>query len=160
LKKAILISCTLLFIGCSESDKTKSTSEESYKEELKKVESATTKVVQPVADEVEDVKEETVKTTQKVVDKVEQVATTNVVTIKSGSDLYQSCIACHGKNAEKVALGKSKVIKGWPASKITNALKGYKDGSYGGSMKGLMKGQVSALTEDEIEAVAEYISNL
>lgn len=162
MKRAIFISCALLFIGCSESNKTQSASEESQKEkeEVKKVESIATKAVQPVVNEVKEVKEAAVTTVQPVVEKVEEVAAVITPTARSGSDVYQACIACHGKNAEKIALGKSKVIKGWPTSKTINALNGYNDGSYGGSMKGLMKGQVSTLSEEEIKAVAEYISKL
>jgi cytochrome c553 len=36
-------------------------------------------------------------------------------------------------------------------------MKGYKDGSYGGAMKGLMKGQVAALSDADIEAIAQKI---
>jgi len=62
---------------------------------------------------------------------------------------------CHGANFEKEALGKSKIVKDMTAEEITKALKGYKDGSYGGAMKGVMKGQVAKLTEDDIKAIAE-----
>merc|ERR1711879_548080 len=54
-----------------------------------------------------------------------------------GAALYNTCAACHGMNGEKAALGKSQVIKGWDAAKTEAALKGYKDGSYGGAMKGV-----------------------
>jgi cytochrome c553 len=77
-----------------------------------------------------------------------------------GAALYKKCTACHGAKAEKKALGKSQVIAGWDSPKIQNALKGYKDGSYGGPMKGLMKGQVASLDDAGIEAVSNYISGL
>lgn len=76
-----------------------------------------------------------------------------------GADIYNKCAGCHGVNAEKKALGKSQVIKGWEAAKVVSALKGYKDGTYGGAMKGLMKGQVAALSDADIEAVAKYIES-
>lgn len=78
----------------------------------------------------------------------------------SGKEIFKVCATCHGVNAEKAALGKSKVIKGWDSVKIENALHGYKEGTYGGPMKAVMKGQVSKLDSEEIEAVSEYISNL
>ena len=78
----------------------------------------------------------------------------------SGKDIFKVCSTCHGVNAEKSALGKSKIIRGWDSVKIENALHGYKEGTYGGPMKAVMKGQVSKLDSEEIEAVAEYISNL
>ncbi len=71
---------------------------------------------------------------------------------------WAPCSGCHGVNAEKSALGKSQIIKGWPAEKIVAALKGYKDGSYGGAMKGVMKGQVSRLSDEDIENLANQIS--
>ena len=77
-----------------------------------------------------------------------------------GAGIYKSCAACHGANAGKAALGKSQIIKGWDASKIEASLKGYKDGSYGGAMKGVMKGQVARLSNDDIKAVAKHISGL
>ena len=40
------------------------------------------------------------------------------------------------------------------------ALTGYKDGSYGEAMKGVMKAQVATLTPEEIEALSVYITNL
>jgi len=77
----------------------------------------------------------------------------------NGLDTYKKCAGCHGVNAEKKALGKSQVIQGWKATKTIEALNGYKDGTYGGSMKALMKGQVNPLTQADIEAVAKYIES-
>ena len=67
------------------------------------------------------------------------------------------CLGCHGANFEKVAMGKSKVVKDMSKADIVAALKGYKDGSYGGAMKGLMKGQVASLDDAAIEAMAASI---
>ena len=75
----------------------------------------------------------------------------------NGADVYKKCIACHGVTGEKKALGKSAVIKGWESSKTIAALKGYKAGTYGGSMKAIMKGQVASLNDTQIEAVAKFI---
>ena len=74
-----------------------------------------------------------------------------------GADVYKKCAGCHGATAEKAALGKSAVIKGWEATKTVAALKGYKAGTYGGAMKALMKGQVASLDDAKIEAVAKFI---
>lgn len=75
-----------------------------------------------------------------------------------GATLYKACAGCHGANGEKAALGKSLPIKGWDAAKVESSLKGYKDGSYGGPMKGVMKGQVARLSDADIKAVSEYIA--
>lgn len=77
----------------------------------------------------------------------------------SGADLFKKCAGCHGMNAEKQALGKSQVIKGWKASKIVAALKGYKEGTYGGPMKAIMKGQVAALNDSDMQSLATYIES-
>jgi len=71
---------------------------------------------------------------------------------------FAPCAGCHGAKAEKPALGKSQVIAGWPAEKTIAALKGYKDGSYGGAMKGVMKGQVARLSDADIEDLAKQIA--
>ena len=75
-----------------------------------------------------------------------------------GESVFKKCMACHGVNAEKKALGKSVIIAGWEAPKTLAALKGYKDGTYGGAMKGLMKGQVAALNDTQMKEVADYIA--
>nr|WP_275848823.1 c-type cytochrome [Sulfurimonas sp. SAG-AH-194-I05] len=81
-------------------------------------------------------------------------------TYQEGKALYASCVGCHGSKGEKKALGKSAVIEGWSSQEVVTALHGYKDGSYGGAMKALMKGQVTKLSEADIKALADYISTL
>lgn len=73
------------------------------------------------------------------------------------ADPYAKCVACHGTNGEKVALGKSKIMKDLPKEEIITALKGYKDGTYGGPMKAIMKPQVAGLSDADIQAIAEKI---
>jgi len=73
---------------------------------------------------------------------------------------FAKCAGCHGTKAEKKALGKSKIIANMAKEDIFTALKGYKEGTYGGPMKGLMKGQVASLNEADMEALATYISAL
>jgi cytochrome c553 len=77
-----------------------------------------------------------------------------------GAASFAKCADCHGQKAEKKALGKSKIVAQMSKEEIVSALKGYKTGTYGGPMKGLMKGQVASLDEAGIEAVATYISGL
>ena len=71
---------------------------------------------------------------------------------------YAACAGCHGQNGEKKALGKSAIIAGWDEAKVVAALKGYKDGSYGGAMKGVMKGQVARLSDADIAALSKQIA--
>jgi len=72
----------------------------------------------------------------------------------------RQCASCHGQEAEKSALNTSKVIAGWDEKKVLAALKGYKENSYGGNLKAIMKGQVTHLSDEEMQAVAAYISTL
>ncbi|CAA6801717.1 MAG: Cytochrome C553 (soluble cytochrome f) [uncultured Sulfurovum sp.] len=67
------------------------------------------------------------------------------------------CKGCHGQNWEKAAMGKAKVVKNMSKAEIITALKGYKTGSYGGPMKGLMKAQVINLSVADIEKMAASI---
>ena len=82
------------------------------------------------------------------------------VSVASADANFARCSACHGQNGEKHAMGKSQVIQGWKAEKVIAALKGYKDGTYGGAMKGVMKGQVAKLSDADIEALAKHIEGL
>lgn len=68
------------------------------------------------------------------------------------------CAACHGIDWSKKALGKSKVVADMNATDIVTALKGYKAGTYGAAMKGVMKGQVAGYNDEELEAIAAEIS--
>jgi cytochrome c len=74
-----------------------------------------------------------------------------------GAALFKKCAACHGANGEKHALGKSKIINKMTPAEIETALNGYKDGTFGGSMKAIMKGQAAPLNEADIKAIANYI---
>jgi len=67
------------------------------------------------------------------------------------------CKGCHGANFEKKAMGKSKVVAEMSKADIATALKGYKAGTYGEAMKGLMKGQVASLDDAQMDAIAEAI---
>ena len=85
---------------------------------------------------------------------------TATVSQLGATPLFNSCKSCHGALGEKAAMGKSKVISDLNATEIEAALKGYKDGSYGGAMKALMRGQVMRLSAEDIKTLAEYIPTL
>ena len=78
-----------------------------------------------------------------------------------GMALYKKkCIMCHGVNGEKNAFGKSDVIAGWNATKIEEALNGYKAGSrnvYG--MGHEHKTHLSLYSAKDIKAIAAYVSS-
>ena len=188
MKKIVLIATLLVFVGCS-SDESKKEPKQIQKQEVvkevkkevvtvEKVEEVKPKIVEQVVEtkpelkvvieekakeEVQKVVEEKIevkvvqeKEIKEIKEKVKQV----VATGKSGEEIFKACTACHGAHAEKAALGKSKIIKAWAADKTLKALHGYKDGTYGGAMKGLMKGQAGFLSDEEMKTVSEYISKL
>jgi len=80
------------------------------------------------------------------------LATTSMAAVNS-----TACAACHGLNFEKHALGKSKIVANLSHSEISTALKGYKAGTFGGSMKTVMNGQVARYSNDELDAFAQTI---
>ena len=131
---------TLLFVGCGDESSKTVEVQEPKKEEIKKV------IPQP--------KEETFNSYKKEQEKAFS-ASKSVTTVET---LFSKCAGCHGSSAEKKALNQSAIIKDWDAQKIEMALNGYKDGSYGGSMKAVMKGQVAKLSSEDIKALAGYIS--
>jgi len=86
------------------------------------------------------------------------VALASLLSLNASADALQSCHGCHGKNFEKSAMGKSKIVSIMSEKDIVAALKGYKDGSYGGKMKGLMKGQVQRLSISPESAATQIVS--
>ena len=151
-KKIILsiASIAIIYSGCGDE---KSTQVEKHVTE-KKSEVVIDKKVDTSTKNIEKVKNEIQKPqVEKIVNKVEKI-----VSVSSDTLLFKKCAGCHGATAEKSALGKSKIIKGWKPSKIIHAINGYKDGSYGGAMKGLMKSQVSSLSDKDIKSIATLIS--
>ncbi len=63
-----------------------------------------------------------------------------------------ACKGCHGADWSKKALGKSKVVSEMTKQEVTDSLIGYKNGTYGRAMKGLMKGQVAKYSDAELAA--------
>lgn len=88
------------------------------------------------------------------------IAFTSSLFAADGASLYKTCATCHGSKAEKSALNKSQVIAGWSSENTIAALNGYKDGTYGGSMRSTMNTQVKNLDEASITALAKYIETL
>ncbi|MCF6339386.1 MAG: cytochrome C [Sulfurimonas sp.] len=68
-----------------------------------------------------------------------------------------SCTGCHGADWSKKALGKSLDVSQMTHKEIADSLIGYKNGTYGRAMKGLMKGQVAKYSDADLEAFAQTI---
>lgn len=143
----------------------------SSKEIAKAVKDETLKAVDNSKEMTKDVVEKAKEVSVDVVKQANNVAKDitksidNVIESKSDIDdnaksLYLKCSGCHGQNGELHALGKSQIINEWDEAKIESSLLGYKDGTYGGNMKGIMKGQVMQLNEIDIKSLANYISKM
>ena len=78
-----------------------------------------------------------------------------------GAALFAKCAGCHGQDGKTKALGKSNPIAGMSADEIVKDLQGYKAGTLNKhGMGGVMKGQAAALSDDDMKALADYISKL
>ncbi len=80
-----------------------------------------------------------------------------VVTGASYAVSIAACAGCHGQNFEKKAMGKSLVVKDMSMKAIVDSLKGYKNGTYGDTMKEMMVAQVKNVKDADLEAMAMLI---
>jgi len=89
------------------------------------------------------------------------ITLTGISFAQTGAELYNKCMGCHGTNGDKAALGKSAIITGQDKELTVKQLKGYKSGDLNQhGMGSLMKVQVNSLTDEDIENISEYISNM
>jgi len=189
MKKTLLLSIvTASFIlnGCGEKTKeatTKAASEvsqavkEDTKHAVQKAKEVTTKVVKNAKEKAtevvqdvkqkahevkEDIKEETKEVVQKAKAKVAEVThKTEEKTDTTGKVLFAKCVACHGADGKNKALNVSALIAGQSASDIATKLQEYKAHKRDVSgMGATMSAQVTSLSDDDIKALAEYISSL
>lgn len=80
---------------------------------------------------------------------------------KSVAEYFEDrCSSCHGRYGDLKALKASEVINKWDFAKIENALKGYKNGTYGGRMKATMAPTAKILSDEEIAELAKLIPTL
>ncbi|VYS86354.1 c-type cytochrome [Campylobacter ureolyticus] len=86
----------------------------------------------------------------------------NIFNGKSVDEYFDfKCASCHGRYGEKSALKASKIINELDENQIKADLMGYKnDINYGGNLKATMHRTASELSNDEINALAKFISTL
>ncbi|MCK9474053.1 c-type cytochrome [Sulfurimonas sp.] len=162
MKLILSMAVALFFLGCSSENKQEA--KETLSETKAKATQSVTEAKEAVSEKAVEVKEvvseKAAEVKEAVSEKVAEVKEAITAPKIDAQKMYQVCAGCHGADGSKAALGKSQIIKGWDAKKTADALTGYKAGTYGGAMKGLMTGQVSKLSNEEIEALSEYISTL
>lgn len=125
-------------------------------EATKKAATDTTEAVKEVANDTKEAATNAVDSTVKKAKKITQTQKASI----DAKTLFVPCITCHGTKAEKKALNVSKVITTLSKDEIVTALKGYKNKTYGGSLKTTMYQQVSKLSDAQMEALANYILSL
>lgn len=137
---ALIIGLSLLFVGCESSSKPTQ---------------STNSAPQPAQEAVNAPsvsKEDVVQ---------ESAMPTDEPTQMTGEMIYtQKCASCHGQQGERKALGTSQIISTFSEQSIIDALKGYKEGTYGGERKMLMAPHAKALSDEDIANVSRYISEL
>ena len=60
------------------------------------------------------------------------------------------CMSCHGTDWSSKALGVSKDVSKMTKQEVSDALVGYKNGSYGGQMKNLMRDQIYKYSVEDL----------
>ena len=175
-----LVAATLLFTACDEktkneiSDATSSVTS-SVKDAASKVADkagdikdaavekagdavdATKDAASKVADKASDIKDAAVEKASDAVDATAEV--TASADNAAGKAAYAKCAGCHGADGKTQALGKSAVIAGQSVETLVTSMNEYKAGTRNVAGMGmLMKGQAASMSDDDIQAVSEYIS--
>jgi len=71
-----------------------------------------------------------------------------------------ACIACHGPRGEGVPMANYPMLSGQHAEYTIQELKAYRDGERATDRAAMMRDIAARMTDEEIEAVAEYIQGL
>ena len=82
-----------------------------------------------------------------------------------GAALYKNpakggCSACHGKDAKSPIMPTYPIIAGQNEGYILQQLKDIKSGKRNNGMTAAMKGVMSMVNEEEMKALAKYLSSL
>ncbi|MCP1728146.1 cytochrome c553 [Natronospira proteinivora] len=71
-----------------------------------------------------------------------------------------ACIACHGPRGEGVPMANYPMLSGQHAQYTIEQLEAYRDGERSTDRAGMMRDIAARMSDEEIEAVAEYIQGL
>jgi len=82
------------------------------------------------------------------------------ISILSGSVSVKKCLSCHGNKFQNKAMGKSKIVKNMTNVQIYNALVGYKNRHYGGSLSLVMYPLVARYSDQELYDISNKIKNI
>lgn len=157
-----LVFATVLFTACGEETKeAASTKAEEVKEKATEVATEAKEMTKKAVEEVKETATEVKEVAKEKVAEAKAAVHEATKPAVDGKALYVKCVACHGQKAERKALGKSEIIAGQPAPDLVAKITEYKAGTRNISgLGGMMKSQVAAFSDEEIAAVAEYVSTL
>jgi len=79
-----------------------------------------------------------------------------------GKDLYtaKGCTACHGADAKSPIMPQYPKIAGQGKEYLVQQMTDIKSGARSNGQSAVMKGVIASVSEDEIKALAEYLSGL
>ena len=79
-----------------------------------------------------------------------------------GAKLYmtKTCFSCHGKDAKTPIMPLYPKLAGQNAAYAVQQMKDIKSGARANGMSAAMKGVMHLVTDEEIEAIAEWLSTL
>jgi cytochrome c len=79
-----------------------------------------------------------------------------------GAKLYQekTCVACHGKDAKKALMPTYPKLAGQNAAYAEQQMKDIKSGARNNGQTAAMKGVMHLVSDEEIKALADYLSKL
>lgn len=133
---------------------------ETAKIEAEKMAAATAEKAAELKTSAQESITETTAEIKEQAEKVSDAATEAIASI-SAPTAYAKCKGCHGADGKTVALGKSAVIAGQDKEVLIASMNEYKAGTKNvAGMGSLMKGQVASMSDEDIEAVAEYLSSV
>ncbi|MDQ1325012.1 MAG: hypothetical protein QG564_136 [Campylobacterota bacterium] len=133
-------------------------------EVAEKTKEAAAEMVQAVAPKATTTEENitTSETTQEVSEANQTIETPNQETkVLEAPAAYAKCTGCHGQDGKTKALGKSEIIAGQSEANLVASMNEYKAGTRNVSgMGALMKSQMDTVSDEEIKAIAAYISSI
>lgn len=79
--------------------------------------------------------------------------------VAAGEKKAAGCVGCHGKNGVAVIPGYPS-LKGQNEQYLVNSMHAYQKGHRTGGLAGMMKSQVSGLSDQDIDDIAAYFAQL
>ena len=144
-------------------EKVKAAAAEKATAAVASVKEAAEKAKEAVAEKATEAKEAATS----AVDSVKEAAASATAAVASAADagagkaLFAKCAGCHGADGKTKAMGKSAIIAGQAAADLESKINAYKAGTRNEAGMGMvMKGQVASMSDDDIKAIAAYISGL